>query len=211
VRVKEIFYSIQGEGINAGRPAVFCRFTGCNLWSGHEQDRANAVCRFCDTDFVGGRAYHEDDLVRAIVNEWEGCADIADCAAGNKDMGRPLVIFTGGEPGLQVTDTLIDKMRRAYFNVAIETNGTVRLPPGTYHVTVSPKFGSDVILKHGNELKVVWPQPFDLDELASWSFRHYFLQPMDGVAGAVEQTVETVLRNPKWRLSLQTHKILGVR
>lgn len=205
MKINEVFYSLQGEGSNMGRPAVFCRFTGCNLWSGREVDRASAVCQFCDTEFLGGETCIEDDIIRKIDDAWRS----SRASAANQ--GTPLVIFTGGEPALQVNRSLVKKARAAGFEVAIETNGTVPLASGIDHITVSPKAGSNVIQKRGTELKVVWPQPLDLDELATWDFRYFFLQPMDGVDGSVEHTLAIVLKNPKWRLSLQTHKILGIR
>jgi 7-carboxy-7-deazaguanine synthase (Cx14CxxC type) len=209
-KIKEIFYTIQGEGRNTGRPAVFCRFVGCNLWSGREQDRASAQCRFCDTDFLGGFSCDEDTLVDKILSAWGDTGTMADCAQ-SKAGTNPLVVFTGGEPGLQLTESLLFRMRQANFNVAVETNGTVALPEGVYHITVSPKAGTTLVQTHGHELKVVWPQPFDLNELYAMDFRDRYLQPMGGVDGSVELTVRAVLNNPGWKLSLQTHKIIGVR
>lgn len=212
MRIKEIFYSIQGEGRNTGRPAVFCRFTGCNLWSGREKDRDKSICQFCDTDFLGGFEIDEDDLVNRILCLWMNSAELDDCACGEKAQnGHPLVVFTGGEPGLQLTETLIHRMRERNFDVAVETNGTVELPKGVYWITVSPKYGSVLKVRSGHELKVVWPQPFDLGELSKLDFDYYYLQPMDGVNNSQKKTAMTVLTNPKWNLSLQTHKIIGVR
>jgi 7-carboxy-7-deazaguanine synthase len=211
MKIKEVFYSIQGEGINTGRPAVFCRFVGCNLWSGREKDRAKAICQFCDTDFLHGTEYTEDQLVKRIVSEWRNTTSLDDVALG-KSGGSPLVIFTGGEPGLQLTESLIHKMRVKNFDVAVETNGTVDLPEGVYHITVSPKAGTELKQKKGRELKVVWPQDgIDLDAMKKLEFDYYYLQPMDGKPGSIEETISTVLANPAWRLSLQTHKIIGVR
>lgn len=211
MKVKEIFYTIQGEGVNTGRPAVFCRFSGCNLWTGYEKDREKAVCKFCDTDFVGGEKYTEEELVAAIVNQWPTPRDLDDCARGVIHKHKPLVVFTGGEPGLQLTSSLIESLRKHNFNVSVETNGTVTLPKGVYWITVSPKFGSKLVQTKGNELKLVWPQPFNLDELLKLDFDHYWLQPMDGYDGSVQLTIDTVMKNPSWKLSLQTHKITGVR
>lgn len=197
-RVKELFYSMQGEGVNAGRPAVFCRFVGCNLWSGKERHRATATCNFCDTDFLGGDNYDEDALIGAVTSLWPGG-------------GKPLCVITGGEPGLQLTVALLRKLRVAGFAVAVETNGIMHLPSGVYHITVSPKAGTEIKQRRGTELKVVWPQDFDLAELETWSFRHRFLQPMDGYVNAMAATIDAVLSNPNWRLSMQTHKLLGLR
>jgi 7-carboxy-7-deazaguanine synthase len=211
MKVKEIFYTLQGEGLNSGRPAVFCRFTGCNLWTGYEKDREKAVCKFCDTDFVGGESYTEEKLIEAIISHWPNPKELDDCANGVIHKQKPLVVFTGGEPGLQITESLISTLRKHNFNVAIETNGTVELPKGTYWITVSPKYGSEIKQTKGNELKLVWPQPFDLGQLLELDFDHYWLQPMDGHPGALEKTIDAVMNNPAWKLSLQTHKIMGVR
>lgn len=211
MKVKEVFYSIQGEGRNAGRPAVFCRFVGCNLWSGREQDRQSAICKFCDTDFLGGFSICEDDLVDLIMKTWMDAPDLTDCAIGGCKKAHPLVVFTGGEPGLQLTDSIIHKLRIRGFNVSVETNGTVPLPKGVYWITVSPKVGTDIVVKSGHELKVVWPQDFDLEYLESFDFRDFYLQPMDGISTSLKDTVNTVLSRPVWKLSLQMHKIIGVR
>lgn len=198
-RVKELFYTIQGEGINAGRPAVFCRFSGCNLWSGHEEDRAKAVCQFCDTDFIGGDAYPDAArLAISIRDRWPGG-------------GRPFVVLTGGEPTLQVTDALTTELHALGIEIAMETNGTRAAPSGIDWITVSPKWGSKVVQRWGHELKVVWPQPWSLTQLAEWAFDHYLLSPMDGYVGSTHAAVEECKRNPKWRLSLQYHKVIGVR
>lgn len=197
--VKEIFYTLQGEGANAGRAAVFCRFAGCNLWSGREEDRAKAVCQFCDTDFIGGeRIGSAGQLAIAIRQRWEG-------------RERPFVVLTGGEPTLQVTPELVRELHALSCEVAMETNGTRPAPSGLDWITVSPKYGTEIVQRQGDELKVVWPQPFNLNELAAWDFRHRFLQPMDGCDGATQATVDACLRDPRWRLSLQTHKVLGIR
>jgi 7-carboxy-7-deazaguanine synthase len=172
--VKEIFYTLQGEGANAGRPAVFCRFTGCNLWSGRETDRSKAQCRFCDTDFVGtngsggGRFTSPAELAAAVASFWP------------HDKGARLVVLTGGEPLLQVDAALVDALHSKEFEIAIETNGTLLPPPGIDWICVSPKAGTDWVLREGQELKLVWPQPgFDLQRMLDAHFSHYFLQPMD--------------------------------
>lgn len=209
-QVKEIFYTLQGEGANAGRPAVFCRFAGCNLWSGREEDRSRAVCQFCDTDFVGtdgtlgGRYDTAQALARQIAASWEGLAGA----------GKPLTVLTGGEPLLQVDEALVQALHAEGFEIAVETNGTQLPPPGIDWLCVSPKAGSELVLKHGQELKVVVPQAGqDLDALAALPFEHHFLQPMDGLL-AKEHTAWAIahcLRDPRWRLSAQTHKVLNIR
>ncbi len=208
-QVKEIFYTLQGEGMNAGRPAVFCRFAGCNLWSGHEKDRASAVCRFCDTDFVGtngtngGRYASANALAEAIEREWP---------AG--EGARRFAVLTGGEPALQVDAEFVAALHARDFLVAIETNGTLELPAGIDWVCVSPKAEAALKVKKGNELKLVYPQagasPSDYEVL---SFEHFLLQPMDGpnLKAHTERAVAYCLEHPKWRLSLQTHKFLGIR
>jgi len=205
--VKEIFLTLQGEGHHAGRVAVFCRFTGCNLWSGREQDRATAVCKFCDTDFVGadaGRFSEAADLAQAIAALWP-------VARG----GVPFVVFTGGEPLLQLDEPLIDAMHRRGFEIAVETNGTIApAPTGIDWLCVSPKAGSDWVLRGGDELKLVMPQVgFDLEELAQLPFRRFSLQAMDGpdVARNLATAVALCQAHPAWHLSVQTHKVLGIR
>ena len=206
--VKEIFYTLQGEGAQTGRPAVFCRFSGCNLWTGREEDRADAICNFCDTDFVGvgpdgGKFPTAGALADAVRSRWP-----------NDHAGRPFVVCTGGEPLLQLDDAAVDALHAAGFEVAIETNGT-RLPPsGVDWICVSPKAGSETTLRRGNELKLVFPQEGAPPErFVDWDFAHFFLQPMDGpelqqnILGAVAYCLE----HPRWRLSLQTHKLLGIR
>ena len=206
--VKEIFYTLQGEGANTGRPAVFCRFAGCNLWSGRESDR-DAVCRFCDTDFVGtngpggGKFATADDLARAVASTWP-----ADDA-----VARRLVVCTGGEPLLQLDAPLLSALHSAGFEVAVETNGTIAPPDGIDWLCVSPKAEADLVVRAGDELKLVYPQeggePERFEDLA---FAHFFLQPMDGPSreANTEATLRYCLSHPRWRLSLQTHKLLGI-
>jgi len=207
--VKEVFYTLQGEGANAGRPAVFCRFSGCNLWSGREEDRAQAACRFCDTDFVGtdgeggGKFSDAPSLAARIASFWP-----------SQDAHHRFVVLTGGEPLLQVDAALIDALHGLHFEIAVETNGTVQAPAGIDWLCVSPKFGTQWVQRSGSELKVVWPQPgLDLDDLESARFTHRFLQPMDGSMRDrnVETCISQCLRRPAWKLSLQTHKITGIR
>ena len=206
--VKEIFYTLQGEGAQAGRPAVFCRFAGCNLWSGREVDRAAAVCRFCDTDFIGidgtggGRFADAEALAAAVASHWPGG-------------GEPFVVCTGGEPLLQMDEPLVRALKARGFTVAVETNGTVApAPPGIDWVCVSPKSGAALRLLEGDELKLVVPQPgLDPASLEHLRFRRFSLQPMDGTDAAenMQVAVGLCLRRPQWRLSLQTHKMLGIR
>ncbi|MGJ3647239.1 7-carboxy-7-deazaguanine synthase [Sphingomonas sp. GlSt437] len=206
--VKEMFLTLQGEGVNAGRRAVFVRFAGCNLWSGREADRASAVCRFCDTDFVGtdgdggGRFADGGALAAAAVALW---------GAGRADR---FVVLTGGEPMLQVDDALVEALHAAGFEIAIETNGTLPVHPGIDWVCVSPKAGSVVVQQAGDELKLVWPQPgSDIDAIERWDFRHWLIQPMDSPTAEQNRqaAIDLVLERPRWRLSLQTHKLLGLR
>ena len=208
-QIKEIFYTLQGEGSNAGRPAVFCRFAGCNLWSGREQDRATAVCRFCDTDFVGtdgtlgGKFKSADALADQIQAQWPA-----------SDRAHRFVVMTGGEPLLQVDGALIAALHARGFQIAVETNGTITAPPGIDWICVSPKAGAPWIQREGHELKLVWPQPaFDLDELEAAAFTHRYLQPMDNPERQrnTEACIQLCLERPAWRLSLQTHKITGIR
>lgn len=206
--VKEIFYTLQGEGAQAGRASVFCRFAGCNLWSGRESDRASAICRFCDTDFVdvngpgGGRFATAADLADAVAGKWPA-----------NSAGRRFVVCTGGEPLLQLDSPLIDALHDRHFEIAIETNGTIAAPPGIDWICVSPKIGSTLVQKSGDELKLVFPQiggnPRPFEQLA---FRHFFIQPMDGPERAVntDLAVRYCMDHPQWRLSLQTHKMLGI-
>lgn len=209
--VKEVFYTLQGEGMQAGKSAVFCRFSGCNLWSGRESDRTSAICRFCDTDFVGtdgtlgGKYATADGLADRIASLWpEG------------DHQHRLVVMTGGEPLLQLDRTLIDALHARGFRIAVETNGTMMAPEGIDWICVSPKAGAPLVQTRGHELKLVYPQPEMMPNTLPWQtlcFEHYFLQPMDGFHRS--QNIEAALRycqaNPQWRLSLQLHKILSIR
>jgi 7-carboxy-7-deazaguanine synthase (Cx14CxxC type) len=206
--VKEIFYTLQGEGAQAGRPAVFCRFSGCNLWSGRESDRATAVCKFCDTDFVGtdgelGGKYADSEYLAQTINSlWP------DTYTASK-----YVVFTGGEPLLQLDDALIASMHARGFEIAIETNGTLPVPSGVDWICVSPKMGSQLVVGKGNEIKVVIPQ--DAQNLSTYEaleFDNFFIQPMDGPAtdANTKLAIEVCKRNPKWRLSIQTHKLLQI-
>jgi len=215
--VKEIFYTLQGEGTNAGRPAVFCRFAGCNLWTGRERDRHRAVCTFCDTDFVGvgpdgGRFGSAEDLAEAVLSRWPG-----DWVRGGRAVGgRPLVVCTGGEPLLQLDAAAVGALHERGFEVAVETNGTQPAPPGLDHVCVSPKAGAPLVLRSGTELKLVYPQrepEAQPERFVDLEFRHFLLQPMDGpdVAENTKRALDYCLADPRWRLSVQTHKALGIR
>ncbi|MBA5687328.1 7-carboxy-7-deazaguanine synthase [Rugamonas apoptosis] len=206
--IKEMFYTLQGEGAHAGRPAVFCRFSGCNLWTGRESDRASAICQFCDTDFVGtdgeggGKFATPAELAAAIGALWP-----ADYPS------HKYVVFTGGEPLLQLDGPLIDAMHGAGFEIAIETNGTLSVPPGVDWVCVSPKMGSQLAVQRGNEIKVVIPQTDqDLAAYEGLAFEHFFVQPMDGPLAEfnTKLAIDTCKRRPKWKLSLQTHKLLQI-
>ena len=206
--VKEMFLTLQGEGVNAGRRAVFVRFAGCNLWSGREQDRATAVCRFCDTDFVGTDG--------AGGGKFADAASLADAALGHWGDGvdQRFVVLTGGEPMLQVDDALIDALHASGFVVAIESNGTLPVHPKIDWVCISPKAGSAVVQRSGDELKLIWPQPgTDVDAIERWDFQHFLIQPLDSSEAAANQAaaIALVLERPKWRLSIQTHKLLGLR
>jgi 7-carboxy-7-deazaguanine synthase (Cx14CxxC type) len=209
--VKEMFLTLQGEGVNAGRRAVFVRFAGCNLWSGREQDRATAVCRFCDTDFVGTDGEGGARFVDA--------AALAEAAAGFWGEGREerFCVLTGGEPMLQVDDALVDALHAAGFTIAIESNGTLAAHPGIDWVCISPKAGSEVVQRSGDELKLVWPQPgTDVDALEAWDFAHLLAQPLDtgsveGNAASEAEAIALVMARPRWRLTLQAHKRLGLR
>lgn len=208
--VKEIFYTLQGEGFHAGRPAVFCRFSGCNLWSGREEDREFAKCRFCDTDFTGtdksGGTFENATLLASAI-----CSFFPSYAHAGY---RPYVVFTGGEPALQVTDELVWELTRHGVQTGIETNGTLALPDGLDWVTVSPKAGTRLAVTSGNELKLVWPQEgIALQDFEQLNFEHFFLQPCDCSCQtqATEEAVKICLNNPLWKLSLQTHKFIGIR
>ena len=216
--VKEIFYTLQGEGSNAGRPAVFCRFSGCNLWTGREADRARAVCQFCDTDFVGvgpdgGRFATAELLAAAVLSRWPVVEH------GHASGGHPLVVCTGGEPLLQLDAVAVQALHARGFEVAVETNGTQPAPEGIDHICVSPKADAPLVLTRGHELKLVYPQRHadaQPERFESLDFADFFLQPMD--MGDAEQTQRNVraaldycLAHPRWRLSLQTHKLLDIR
>ena len=206
--VKEIFYTLQGEGLRAGRPAVFCRFAGCNLWTGREEDRDKAICKFCDTDFVGtdgtlGGKFAEATALADIINkQWP------------QGKGQKYVVLTGGEPLLQVNDQLVDALHAQGFEIAVETNGSVVAPSGIDWVCVSPKAGADWVQKNGHELKLVYPQPGLLPQDISLNgFEYYLLQPMDGLLQKQNtlKAIDYCQSNPEWRLSVQTHKILDIR
>lgn len=208
--VKELFLTLQGEGAQTGRRAVFCRFAGCNLWSGREQDRARATCTFCDTDFVGtdgpggGRYGSPEDLARAAAALWKTSAD-AD--------SKPYIVCTGGEPLLQLDEPLIEAFHGAGFEVAIETNGTVAAPEGIDWICMSPKAGTEIVLRQGDELKLVYPQAgVTPEQFEALDFSRFFLQPMDGPEREANtaEAVKYCLAHPRWRLSLQTHKLLGI-
>jgi 7-carboxy-7-deazaguanine synthase (Cx14CxxC type) len=206
--VKEIFYTLQGEGGQAGRAAVFCRFAGCNLWSGREEDRASAVCQFCDTDFIGtdgpggGKFATAEALAKTVRSHWPQGAG-----------GKPLVVCTGGEPLLQLDQALVDALHTAGFEIAVETNGTQAAPMGLDWICVSPKADAEMVLTQGSELKLVFPQAKAMPErFAHLDFKHFFLQPMDGLLAKqnTQATVAYCLAHPQWRLSLQTHKVVGI-
>ena len=206
--VKEIFYTLQGEGANTGRPAVFCRFAGCNLWSGREQERADATCRFCDTDFVGtdgpggGRFASADELASAVLAAWP-----------RDNANRPFVVCTGGEPLLQLDEALLDALHRTGFEIAVETNGTQEVPAGVDWVCVSPKADATLVVHRGDELKLVFPQSgVEPSRFESLEFTHFYLQPMDGPERQANTAaaLSYCLAHPRWRLSLQTHKLLGI-
>jgi len=202
--VKEIFYTLQGEGANTGRPAVFLRFAGCNLWTGREEDRSTAICQFCDTDFLGGSKFASAELLaEEVAGQWFG-----------NGTSKRFVVITGGEPLLQLDQPLIDRLHALGFEIAIETNGTLPAPRGIDWICVSPKANAAFVQTSGDELKIVYPQPgMVLERFERLDFRHFFVQPMDGPE--VEQNTELAARycleHPRWRLSLQTHKLLGIR
>ena len=203
--VKEIFLTLQGEGAQAGRRAVFLRFAGCNLWTGREEDRADAACTFCDTDFVGmdgenGGRYEADALAGKVAELWD-------------EGERPYAVLTGGEPLLQVDEALIAALHARGFEIAVETNGTQLAPPGLDWICVSPKGNNAVVQRQGNELKLVWPQEgVDPAAMESWAFDHFLIQPKDGVdrEASLSEAIRFVMANPRWRLSLQNHKLLGL-
>jgi len=206
--VKECFLTLQGEGVQSGSRAVFLRFAGCNLWSGREQDRATAQCTFCDTDFVGtdgeggGKFRHADDLAAHVESLWGGGSE------------QRLVVITGGEPMLQLDDALVDALHTRGFRVAVETNGTLPAVSGLDWICVSPKAGTEVVQRQGNELKLVWPQEgVDPAELERWSFDHFLVQPMDCSERdeALDAAIRLAMDRPKWRLSLQAHKVVGIQ
>ena len=208
--VKEIFFTLQGEGANTGRPAVFCRFAGCNLWTGREADRADATCTFCDTDFVGvdgpggGKFVSADDLARAVAEQWP---------AHVSARARKLVVCTGGEPLLQMDADIVRALHANGFEIAIETNGTQMPPEGIDWICVSPKVGAPLVLASGNELKLVYPQPGgEPERYADLDFEQFFLQPLDGLDRErnTELALAYCLSHPQWRLSIQTHKLLGI-
>ncbi|PSR11022.1 MAG: 7-carboxy-7-deazaguanine synthase [Bacteroidetes bacterium] len=207
-KVKEIYYTLQGEGAQTGRPAVFCRFTGCNLWTGREEDRHKAICQFCDTDFWGtdgvhGGRYGAEELAAKIASLWPEAVQ----------QGQRYVVCTGGEPLLQLDEPLIEALHRHHFEVAVETNGTQPAPAGLDWICVSPKAGADLVLTHGHELKLVYPQPgAEPERFTGLDFTHFFLQPMDSPQQQenIRATLAYCLANPQWRLSLQTHKVLEI-
>ncbi len=205
--VKEIFYTLQGEGLRAGRPAVFCRFAGCNLWSGREEDRQHAICKFCDTDFVGtdgvlgGKFGCAEDLAEKVAQQWPS------------GEGHRYVVLTGGEPLLQVDSALIDSLHAHQFEIAVETNGTIAAPPGIDWICVSPKAGADWVQRSGDELKLVYPQAGLMpDAIALTEFSHYLLQPMDSPLQRqhTRHAISFCKAHPQWRLSVQTHKVLQI-
>jgi len=204
--VKEMFLTLQGEGMQAGRRAVFIRLAGCNLWTGREQDRATAICKFCDTDFVGidgdnGGRYDASELADRALSLW---------ASG----GPPFAVITGGEPLLQLDAPLIAALKDSGFFIAVESNGTIAAPEGIDWLCISPKAGSTIVQRSGDEVKVVWPQPgLDMEEIAGWDFSNRLIQPMDDpdLQANEQAAIDFVLANPRWRLTLQTHKLLGLR
>lgn len=209
--VKEIFYTLQGEGIQAGRAAVFCRFAGCNLWTGQEKDRAQAICQFCDTDFIGtdgtlgGRYASADALADQIAAQWP---------EHGQGQGQRFCVLTGGEPLLQVDEALVIALHARGFEIAVETNGTQEAPAGLDWICVSPKAGAPLKLTRGSELKLVFPQPGAMpDQFIALDFDHFLLQPMDGPAQAAntKAAIDYIQAHPVWRLSVQTHKFTGIR
>ena len=232
--VKEVFYTLQGEGANTGRPAVFCRFAACNLWSGHEKDRSTAVCQFCDTDFVGtdgpggGQFASAPELADKVASAWPADASLSLKASpyrarasrlkaspyrAGASRARRMVVCTGGEPLLQLDQPLVDEFHRRGFEIAIETNGTLLPPPGIDWICVSPKAGAQLVVESGQELKLVFPQPgAEPEKFEALDFQWFFLQPMDGPVREANTrlALDYCLQHPQWRLSLQTHKFLGI-
>lgn len=204
--VKEIFLTLQGEGVQQGARAVFLRFAGCNLWTGREEDRAKAICQFCDTEFVGTDGVNGGKFADAVTL----AARVADI--WGEGQGDRLVVITGGEPLLQLDPALIDALHAEGFRIAVESNGTLKAPEGIDWLCISPKYGSELVQKSGDELKLVWPQPFDLDELEALDFDHFLIQPMDGeaVEANTDAAIALVMDRPNWRLTLQAHKLLGL-
>lgn len=206
-KVKEIYFTLQGEGAHTGRPTVFLRFTGCNLWSGREEDRDTAICSFCDTDFIGmdgtlGGKYTAEELANLVNRQWP------------EDGKYKYVVCTGGEPLLQLDAELIDALHQLHFEVAVETNGTIAPPRGLDWICVSPKANTELVIRKGNELKLVVRQKnFEPEQFEDWDFEHFYLQPMDGpdLTGYTEWATNYCLQNPQWKLSIQTHKLLGIR
>ncbi len=204
--VKELFLTLQGEGVQAGRCAVFLRFAGCNLWTGREEDRASAICQFCDTDFVGmdgenGGRYEATELAAAAGRLW------------GEDRARAYIVCTGGEPLLQLDAPLIEALHAEGFEIAVESNGTIRAPAGIDWLCVSPKAGSEIVQRSGDELKLVWPQAgIDPEDFAGWAFEHFLIQPKDceEAEAAMAEAVGYVRAHPHWRLTIQTHKLLGI-
>jgi len=206
-KIKEIYFTLQGEGAHTGRAAVFCRFTGCNLWSGREEDREKAICKFCDTDFWGtdgehGGKYSGEKLAEKVISLW-----------AKNGSGKPYVVCTGGEPLLQLDASLVKAFHKKGLEVAIETNGTIEVPKGVDWVCVSPKANTEIIVNKGDELKLVYPQLDAMpNQFENLNFEHFFIQPMDGSEAKIntQKSIEFCLENPKWRLSLQTHKLIGI-
>jgi 7-carboxy-7-deazaguanine synthase len=206
-KVKEVFYTLQGEGAQSGRPAVFLRFTGCNLWSGREEDRGKAICQFCDTDFVGtdgenGGRYHATELADRVAALWP-----------DPTQGQPYVVCTGGEPLLQLDPPLIEALHAVGFEIAVETNGTLPVPEGVDWICVSPKAGADLVQTQGHELKLVFPQPAAMpDQFTDLDFEYFYLQPMDGprISQNTRATLDYCLQHPRWRISVQSHKALNI-
>lgn len=207
--VKEFFLTLQGEGVHTGRKAVFCRFSGCNLWTGLEKDRSSAICQFCDTDFIGmdgdgGGRYDADALAEKAAALW------------GEELEHRFIVLTGGEPMLQVDDAVIDALHAAGFQIAMESNGTIAAHPGIDWLCISPKAGSDIVQHRGDELKLVWPQEgSDFEAMEGWHFDHFLVQPMDSLAPELNEqnrsaAMDFVGARPKWRLSLQNHKLLGI-